>query len=57
MDGTSGDGHESSYAMTIRLLEYLMLAGTLIAAVAVAVVCGLGIIVWIAGGRPEPRMK
>ena len=57
MDATSGDGHESSYAMTIRLLEYLMLAGTLIAAVAVAVVCGLGIIVWIAGGRPEPRMK
>jgi hypothetical protein len=37
--------------MSIHLLESFALVGALIAAVAVAVVGGLGFVVWLAGGR------
>ncbi len=34
-----------------------MIFGSLLAAVAVAVVCGLGLIVWLAGGQAPTRAK
>ena len=37
------------------ILESLLIMGGLSAAAAVALVCGLGLVVWLAGGRPLPR--
>jgi nitrate reductase NapE component len=41
----------------VQLLESLLFIGTSIAAVAVAVVCVLGLVVWMAGGQIRSRPK
>jgi hypothetical protein len=37
----------------MHLLNLILMIGTLAAAAAVSVVCALGLIVWLAGGRPH----
>ena len=50
-------GHERSVFMSIHLIETLLLIGSLVAACAVAAVCGLGLVVWLAGAPPDSRAK
>lgn len=37
--------------MTKEIIDIVLVAGTLLAALAVAVVCGVGLVVWLAGGK------
>jgi hypothetical protein len=50
-------GSTTLFTMTIHILESLLLIGSVIAAAAVAVVCGLGLVVWLAGGHFHSRFK
>jgi len=43
--------------MLVNFFESLILVGMLAAAVAVALVCVIGFVVWLAGGRPDSRTK
>jgi hypothetical protein len=36
-------------------IDLLLMLGALVAAFGVCVVCGLGLVVWLAGGNIEPR--
>ena len=39
--------------MTKEIIDIILAAGALLAALAVAVVCGVGLVVWLAGGKPD----
>ncbi len=36
------------------LIDLILMLGGLLAALAVSAVCGLGLVVWLAGGHPLP---
>jgi nitrate reductase NapE component len=38
----------------MKLIDLILMAGGLLAALAVSAVCGLGLVVWLAGGRNQP---
>lgn len=37
--------------MTKEIIDIILATGALLAALAVAVVCGVGLVVWLAGGK------
>lgn len=41
--------------MQITLVDTVMLVGCLLAACVIAAMCGLGLLVWFAGDRPQPK--
>jgi hypothetical protein len=38
----------------MKLIDLILMSGALLAALAVSAVCGLGLVVWLAGGRNQP---
>ena len=38
----------------MKLIDLILMSGGLLAALAVSAVCGLGLVVWLAGGRTQP---
>lgn len=38
----------------MNLIDLILMFGGLVAALAVSAVCGLGLVVWLAGGRNPP---
>jgi hypothetical protein len=45
------------FPMPMHLLESVVLAGALFAAVTIAALCGLGLVVWFAGGAIHSRSR
>jgi nitrate reductase NapE component len=41
--------------MNNEFLDIVLAAGALMAALAVAVMCGVGLVVWLAGGKVDRR--
>jgi hypothetical protein len=41
----------------MHLINLILMVGSLLAAAAVTVVCGLGLVVWLAGGTTRPLKK
>jgi nitrate reductase NapE component len=38
----------------MKLIDLILMSGGLLAALAVSAVCGLGLVVWLAGGKTQP---
>jgi hypothetical protein len=41
--------------IVMSVVEFLIMLGGVIAAGAISIVCGLGLVVWMAGGTPRNR--
>ena len=52
---TSTTGHNSSFLMNIGILDIILAAAAVMAALAVAAICFLGLVVWLAGGKLVQR--
>lgn len=41
--------------MNHEILDFILAAGAVISALAIALMCGVGLVVWLAGGRLAQR--